>query len=399
MNYRLLSKVYYQNIEEYEELYNKRINSENTKKLNIKIHDNWAFYCLSQEIYDLSIKIMETDKKVQVLKGELPGVAIEQFANKSLIDEIFLTNDIEGVYSTRKEIKMILNESDESPKRKKRRFRGLVTRYKMLGRDKTELNTCGDIRAIYDELVLPDIISEEPSQIPDGKIFRKSMAEVTTTTQKVIHQGLYPEEKIIEGMEDALHMLKDESIPVLVRIAAFHYFFGYIHPFYDGNGRTSRFISSYLLAGCLDKLIGCRLSYTIKENLSDYYEAFKLCNDKKNRGDITPFVITFLGIICTALERLYGALYDRKELLNQAYEDLGKIQEFSDDDIKEIAKVLIQAALFSVDGISVKELCDCLDVSESTVRKKLKWIENAGYLLALRVGKYKYYKFNIEKIK
>ncbi len=30
----------------------------------------------------------------------------------------------------------------------------------------------------------------------------------------------------------------------LVSIAVFHYLFGYVHPFYDGNGRMARYLSS-----------------------------------------------------------------------------------------------------------------------------------------------------------
>lgn len=398
MSYKLLSKVYYQNIEDYKKLYEERINSDSTKVLGIKIHDNKAFYCLTNDIYNLSMKIMELDKKVQVLKGNLPGVAIEQFTNKSLIDEIMLTNDIEGVYSTRKEIKIILSES-ESPKGNKRKFSGLVTRYKMLGRNKISLSNCDDIRRIYDELVLPEIMSDDPLQVPDGKIFRKSLAEVTTATQKVIHKGVYPESKIVECMEDSLTILNDDSIQILVRIAIFHYLFGYIHPFYDGNGRTSRFISSYLLSNCLDNLISYRLSYTIKENISDYYEAFKTCNDDKNKGDLTPFVISFLKILSKAFEKLYEALYDRKTQLDEAYKKLDNIDFLRETDLYEISSILIQAALFSVDGISVKELCESLKFSDSTIRKKLNKILEYGYLSTIKVGKYKYYKFNIEKMK
>ena len=64
---------------------------------------------------------------------------------------------------------------------------------------------------------------------------------------KVIHSGIYPEEKLNEAMTAALDFLNDDNIDILIRISAFHYLFGYIHPFYDGNGRTSRFISSHLL--------------------------------------------------------------------------------------------------------------------------------------------------------
>ncbi len=397
MRYKILSKVYYKSEQEYDELYYSRIHSENTTFLDITIHENRAFYCMNSDLYDVSMKIMELEKKVQALEMDLPGVAIQQFANKSLIDEIFLTNDMEGVYSTRKEIKTILNENKEGCRKKRKRFSGLVTRYQMLGDSTIALNSCEDIRAIYNELVLPEIMNDDPAQAPDGRIFRKELAEVTSPTQKVIHQGLYPEEKIIDNMNRALLILNDETIPDLIRISVFHYLFGYIHPFYDGNGRTSRFISSYLLAKHMDKLISLRLSYTIKENISDYYEAFKLCNDIKNKGDLTPFILIFLGILSKAFEKLYEALWEKRKLLFEAYLNLKKM-DFFDTALKKTAAYLIQAALFAVDGISTKELSKHLKISEPTVRKRLAIISEHGYLLCNQEGKNRYYKFNISKL-
>lgn len=398
LNYKILAKMYYQNKEEYESLYEKRVKSENTKILNLKIHDNPAFYCLCPAIFDLTLKIMELDKKVQVIKASLPGVALDQFANKCLIDEIMLSNDIEGVYSTRKEIKIIIDEHGENHPKKDRRFYGLVTKYLMLGRDKIELTSCEDIRKIYDELVLPEILEEDAEKAPDGKVFRKDLAEVTTSTQKVIHKGVYPEEKILDYMDSSLKILNDEDIPILIRISVFHYLFGYIHPFYDGNGRTSRFISSYLLTEFMDSLIGYRLSYTIKENISEYYDAFKLCNDKKNKGDITPFIIIFLGIVHKAFEKLYEALYDRKTLLDQTLKDIEKLEFINDDSMLLLCNYLVQAALFSKDGISKAELCALLSVSETTLRKRLSLVEKNGFLLEKRIGQFKYFAFNVEKL-
>lgn len=378
MKYKLLSHLFYKNKDEYNALYQQRMSSESTVVLPIKIGDHNAFYCLCPEIYETSLRIMQLDKMVSVVEDELPNAALIQFANKCLIDEIKLTNDIEGVYSTRKELSAVLHEV--SSKAKKKRFYGLLNKYQMLISDNEfPLNTSTDIREIYNDLVFKEVAEDCAENIPDGEIFRKDMAEVTTSTQKVIHKGAYPETKIIQLMEQALNVLNQKEIPILIRISIFHYLFGYIHPFYDGNGRTSRFISSYLLSKEFEFLIGFRLSYTIKEHIKDYYEAFKECNDEKNLGDLTPFIIMFLNIILESFENLYEALEKRKNLLSKYSE----IIENSDmnEELKIFTYVLTQASLFSNEGITKRQLGIELDISPSTVDKRLSKLRQMEMLL------------------
>ncbi len=395
MSYALLSHLFYKDKNEYDALYKKRIASESTCRLPIKIGNHQAFYCLCPEIHEISLRIMQLDKQVFDIKRELPNAALIQFANKCLVDEIKLTNDIEGVYSTRKELVAVLNEVDS--KAKKKRFYGLLNKYKMLISD-TEftLNTSTDIREIYDDLVLKEVVEDCAENAPDGEIFRKDMAEVTAPSQKVIHHGVYPETKIIQLMEQALNILNQKEIPILIRISIFHYLFGYIHPFYDGNGRTSRFISSYLLSKEFEYLIGFRLSYTIKSHIKSYYDAFEECNSETNRGDLTPFILMFLKIILESFENLYDALEKRDNLLSK-YADALENRTDMADELKRFAFVLTQAALFSDEGVTKKQLGAELAISPSTVDKRLAKLRAMGMLIE-EPGKPARYLMNLDTV-
>ncbi len=388
MSYVLLSHLYYKDKNEYNALYEQRISAESTRILPIKLGSHKAFYCLCPEIHSISMQIMQLDKNISQIQNELPNAALIQFANKCLIDEIKLTNDIEGVYSTRKELVSVLNEV--SNKAKKKRFYGLLNKYKMLiSKNEFALNTSTDIRDIYNDLVLKEVSEDCADNIPDGEIFRKDMAEVTTPTQKVIHKGAYPETKIIQLMEQALNILNQKEIPILIRISIFHYLFGYIHPFYDGNGRTSRFISSYLLSKEFEFLIGFRLSYTIKAHIKEYYDAFKECNDEKNLGDITPFIIMFLNIILESFQNLLEALEKRMNHWLKFSNVIDSNLEMSDE-LKEFANILIQVSLFSNEGITKKQLGLELGISESTVNKRLAKLREMGFLLEEKCKPAKY---------
>ncbi len=385
MGYIFLSHLFYKDKDEYLELYKKRITSENTCVLPIKIGENRAFYCLCPEIHNKSLEIMQLDKAVAEIEKLLPEKALVQFTKKCLIDEIKLTNDIEGVYSTRKELSAVLREINS--KGEKKRFYGLLNKYSMLiSGEEFPLSTSNDIRAIYDDLVLNEVKEDCPDNEPDGEIFRKSMAEVATESQKVIHHGVYPETKIIQLMEQALNILNQKEIPLLVRISIFHYLFGYIHPFYDGNGRTSRFISSYLLSREFEYLIGFRLSYTIKAHIKKYYDAFKECNSEHNLGDLTPFIIMFLDIILESFRNLFDALEKRKNLLVKYFKIIHENGTMPEE-IKDFVFLLIQVALFSDEGIAKKEIGTELKISPSTVDKRLAKLRKMNMLIEDKGGR------------
>jgi len=391
-----LKKLFHMDRAKYEEEYRKRFNADNTVHFNFKISGEQAFVCQTTEILSLIISIERTDKRIRSLHRALPHVAINQFADRCLIDEIVLSNNIEGVHSTRKELNAILN--DLSGKNKRQRFYGLVNKYRaLMTGDHIPLEKCEDIRKIYDDIFLDEIMNNAPQNKPDGKLFRKDSVSVYSPTDKEIHKGLYPEGKIIEAMDSALTLLKNENLDILVRVSLFHYLFGYIHPFYDGNGRTDRFISSYLLSQELDHLIGYRISYTIKENISKYYKAFDICNNPLNKGDLTPFVEMFLNIIDISHKQLLSALEKRVYDLNRYNNMLEKMLKSESKRIYDLYFVLIQAALFSNVGITADELVTFLEISENTLRSMLKKIPQ-GLLITDKSEKTYHYLMNLDEL-
>lgn len=401
MSYIDLRELYYTDKERYQTEYSSRISSPDTVQLNFKIKKNPGFFIQTSEVSNLAIQILKTDKKISRISSRLPRVAITQFTRRCLIDEIILTNKIEGVYSTRREISGVLDELSAKTKktRKRRRFFGLVAEYqKLQKRAKIPLDTCQDIRNLYDDIVLQEVVEENPNNAPDGKIFRKDSASIHTKTDKEIHRGVYPESAICEEMDKALAFLKNDEIELLYRVSAFHYMLEYIHPFYDGNGRLGRFIVSYLLSQELDPLLAYRLSYTITQNITAYYDAFKVCNEPKNLGDITPFIIMMLNMVKESTDQLENALNKRLTRLRR-YEEI--IEQLPCGDNSRTGKLyycLIQAGLFAEHGISTKELEGYLENSYTTVKNELKIVENANLLKMEKVGKEKFYSLDLEKL-
>ena len=396
MSYVPLSKLFYSDNQNYKKIYSERYNSEYAIHFDFSIHGHNAFFILEPSLFSKSINIYRIDKKIKTLCDILPGKAIDHFAKRCLVDEIILTNNIEGVYSSRKEIRSILDELETN--NRKKRFKGLVRKYLMLQKkEKILINSCEDIRELYNDLVYSEIEEDDPDNLPDGKIFRKDSASVLSATQKEIHRGINPESEIISCMDKALKILYDDSIECIFRISIFHYLFGYIHPFYDGNGRTSRFISSYLLSKEFEPIIGYRLAYSIKENIRKYYEAFKICNDPHNLGDLTPFVLMFTDIIDASMHKLFDAMEERLYQLDH-YVSLIQIFPYGiSNKFSELYYLLIQASLFSEDGITKKELEVLLSVCPNTISNRIKILDKEHLIITKKIDGRNYYCLNLEK--
>ena len=394
MSYESLGKIYYKNNDKYEDIYQSRFNSEFTIKFDFNIGEHQSFLVINNDILTLVSTIMKNDKNLSKASLGLPPIALKYFLKRCLIDEIQITNEIEGVRSTKREIRALVDTKEKS--KEKKRLYGLVQKYKLLLSDITfSLDTCEDIRTLYDEFVLAEVERENVKNIPDGKIFRKDMVEIISPSQKVIHKGVFPEEKIIDLLTKALNVLKVIDINPLVKIALFHYMFGYIHPFYDGNGRVSRFISSYLLNKELEKMVGFSLSKSIKNKISKYYDIFKITNEQKNKGDMTPFVIGFLELINDGVENLYNVIESKKEQLD-FYQKI--INGYADDNksVINILYILVQNALFDDEGLDVVRLSQITKLSDSSIRAKLKDLK--AFVTSGFVGKKKVYSANLEEL-
>lgn len=391
MSYELLSKLFYKEPDTYEARYDQRFHSDTAIKLPLFINNHQAFFMTPLEMINKTEAIFKLNTAVNVITKDIPVSACNFLINRFLMDEIALTNDIEGITSTKKEIETAVSSQNN---KNKVRFKGLAAKYmKLIQANEISLNTCEDIRKLYDDIVSDEIAAKNA---PDGKIFRKDMVHIVSATQKEKHRGIMPETQIIEYMNYCLDLLKSDRMNTLIKTAVFHYFFGYIHPFYDGNGRTSRFISSCLLKDELGLLISLRLSYVIKNNLKVYYNAFDICNDVRNKGEITYFILMFLDLLAEAgtylveiLNNLRDQLFFYKTLIDTS--DMKKTK-------KELLNILCQVSLFAESYMTVDELQQFLKLGNTSIRYILKELDEEGYLIKTKNGKKIGYAANLASI-
>lgn len=388
-------KTYFElkNKEEARKLAEDLRNSYSSVRLENKIgeHTGFIVYCdeLLQELRQINI----LNQKIWVLANRLPSVALDQFLFNAVIEEIHQTNEMENIHSTHKEIKdeMLVIQSGNRGKR----FDGMIRKYQLLLKnERIPLVTCQDVRDLYNSFVLDEVTKENPADVPDGIYFRKGPVYVDKKSM-TIHEGVFPEKALNEAMENALNFLNNDEYDPLIRVSAFHYLFGYIHPFYNGNGRMSRFISSeYLSSAKVHYLVSLRLSYVIKSHRSQYYSLFKITNDTRNYGDLTCFVIGFLSFIREAGEQVQRFLEEKNEQILHYREIIHKTHY--DDNEKELLFLLSQVSICEGDSLSLKELANLSNISSYLLRKRIDTIE--PLLIMSRSGTSKRYRVDLEKL-
>ena len=354
-------------------------------------HPLFIVYC-NELVHELQL-IRNINQKIWRLTDKLPTVALQQFLKSAMIEEIHQNNEMENIHSTRKEIKDEIAVIRNGKKGK--RFDGMIRKYELLlNNEVIPLFTCQDVRDLYNSFVLDEVIKEDPSDIPDGLFFRKGPVSVTRSTN-IIHEGVFPETALNQAMESALSLLNNEEYDPLIRISAFHYLFGYIHPFYNGNGRMTRFISSYCLSSeGIHFLVSLRLSYVIKSHKALYYRMFRQTNDPRNYGDATRFVVDFLCFIHEACEQVLSFLNEKHDLIRH-YQNIIDHMAY-DEETKQLLFILTQVSVCGSDSLSMNELASASQMSMFLLRKRLNNIEH--FIFRSSSGKAKLIRADLQKL-
>ena len=153
-----------------------------------------------------------------------------------------------------------------------------------------------NIRHLW-ETVVADVCENEEHK---GRLYRDGMVYIGDST-KTIHTPAKPSQ-LPELMASLFEFLQQEHEDILIASFAAHFYFVYVHPFCDGNGRTVRILNtSYLYHGGYKKMKSLPLSSAINMQLSGYYgslsDSEKVLYDHSTPWlDISPFVSYMLDI-------------------------------------------------------------------------------------------------------
>lgn len=315
IEYKTLARLFHANssgdaFRNHEALAKQRLESDSTYRTGVVTSLGELFIGMPRETIDKITEILSEEREVSNQWHSLSGVMRWNYIHHFIADELQATNEMEGVRSTRKEVEMAVEAASASQSMEHSaprnsasdtRFGEFAKLYLNLTDKNTSLpQSLEDIRNVYDKIALDGI---KESDKPDGKLFRAKSVYIDSP-RGVVHEGIRGEDNISGLLTQMLVLASTERMPPLISALAAHFLFEYVHPFYDGNGRTGRYLLALYLSRVLTLPTVLSLSRVISERKSAYYKAFTETEDKLNCGELTFFVNTMLDLIIEAQQSL-----------------------------------------------------------------------------------------------
>ena len=351
-----------------EEEYRLRIDNPATYRSGIVFDSHEIFATCVTDLVTHMNDIAYAEKAVEKAWNELPRFAQREYLMQLIAKEVQNTNIIEGVHSTRKELSKALDAASEQNKHTRfseftKLFLELAdSKEKSVAESVADLNvksvadskksstsipqTLQDIRKIYNSIMQGELASGD---IPDGEIFRKKKVSIRDGANNVVHDGDATEAEIQDHLTQMLSLMNSNEVPTLIKACMCHYAFESVHPFYDGNGRTGRFLLALQLHEQLSMPTILSLSSIIYAEKSGYYAAFSKAQELFNCNDLTMFCCTMLQYIKKAQNEVFDNISVQ---LKQIIYCMDKLFEFSKKTAiskvqREVLTILLQNKLFS----------------------------------------------------
>ena len=263
--------------------------------------------------YTITKEILADLTKIEVIKNEFEGkplspVLLSSLHQSAKVSSTHYSTQIEGNHLSLKQVENALYSGNKSAK-------------EYHGHDEKE------VKAYY------DAINYMEKQLENNTLFSESFIQkihaIIENEKKTIpyrdgQNAIYdsadgalvylpPEAKDVPVlMADLIQWVKVsiDKLPTPVIAGLFHYQFVTIHPYYDGNGRTARLITSYLM---------CKYGYGLKgiysleeyyaKDLDHYYQALAASTHHnyyfgREDADLTKWLEYFIKGIVTSFENI-----------------------------------------------------------------------------------------------
>ena len=246
----------------------------------------------------LYINSMVTDPSA-AMKSLMRYYGKDDYSLTAIEDEIVSTLSIEQIDTSRESVRNVL--SGFAPQNEaENRIAGMKKGFEFIA-DKNNRITAETVRYLYEIMVNP-FLEDEKDRLSANQLYRTGAVHIVNQTRNVnVHDGM-AHNKLSYHMDELFAFIQtQDSMNDLHKAAAIHYYFAYLHPYFDGNGRMARMIHLwYLLQQGYSASLFLPFSSIIQKTKQDYYKAFDYTEKNvliSGRLDITPFLSYFADVV------------------------------------------------------------------------------------------------------
>ena len=312
------------------------------------------------------IKINKAKEVVDLL--ELPIPIEEEIKKETIAKRVHYSTKIEGNNLNLNEVKEIIESNKNSHERNVLEVRNYYNALMYLNKEAEKNN-----------IISEDLILKTHNLVSGKNLTYKNKYRDGQNVVKDSETGtivyMPPEAKDIKEL--IKQMIKEfnseDDIPIPIKAGIVAYEFVTIHPFWDGNGRLSRLLATYILKAYGYDLKGF---YVVEEfydkNIEDYYNSLQMGLHHnfyfgRKDADITQWLEYFIGIMSNTFEVVNKRV---TELYNNN-------KETSAIDMLDKRERWVANYIITNNKIKAKDIANHFKINLDTANNWIKkWIEN-----------------------
>lgn len=328
------------------------------EKLNIK----WSY---TDKIVNDLLRISKAKEVVDLL--ELPISIEEEIKKETIAKRVYYSTKIEGNNLNLDEVKEIIENKKNSHERNALEVRNYYNALMYLN-EKSENN---DI--ITEDLIFKVHNLVVGKQLTFNNEYRNGQNVVEDSVSgKIVY--LPPEANDVKSLVN--QMIKEfnskdtKNVPIPIKAGIVAYEFVTIHPFWDGNGRCSRLLATYILKAYNYDLKGF---YVVEEfydkNIDEYYNSLQMGLHHnfyfgRNNADITEWLEYFISTMADTFETVGNKV---KDIYRNSKEEISVIDTM-DKRERWVANFIINN-----EKIKVRDIANHFKINLDTANN---WIKN-----------------------
>lgn len=244
----------------------------------------WAKHPWEGQAQETLLQRIEAKQAMLQKQRPIPAIALDRMRESLMMEWTYHSNSIEGNTLTLQETRIVIEHGlTIGGKTLREHFEALnhhraITEIEALAQPNYQLRD-SDVLHVH-RLILQNIDLDFAGRYRNGGV-RITGANFTP-----------PNALKVDGfMQELISWVnQDTSLPLVVRASIFHHRFVWIHPFFDGNGRTARLLFNLLLMKQ-----GFPPAIILQQDRKKYYDAL----NRANQGHYGKLVL----LILQALER------------------------------------------------------------------------------------------------